>query len=150
LIVRVALDSNIIIYAEGLSDDPRNAIAQDLIDALSADLLIIPLQAVAETLQWLIKKARLPRSEAAASASHWTHRYAVQATDHAVMSSAMELVSSHDLQTFDAIILAAAAEARASVLLSEDMQNGFRWRGVTVANPFLTPRSPLIDSLLRS
>lgn len=147
--MRVALDSNVIIYAEGLIDDPRNAIAQDLIENLPVDTLVIPLQAIVETLQWLVKKAKLPRGEAAANVEYWVTRYAVQATDHAVMTSALALVSTHDFPTYDAIVLSAAAEARADFLLTEDMHNGFRWRGVTVANPFSEAPLPPIAKLLR-
>jgi hypothetical protein len=32
--------------------------------------------------------------------------------------------------------------------LSEDMQDGFSWRGVTVVNPFASKRHPLLDGLL--
>jgi predicted nucleic acid-binding protein len=36
-------------------------------------------------------------------------------------------------------MLAAAAQADCRLLLSEDMQDGFTWRSVTVRNPFATP-----------
>jgi predicted nucleic acid-binding protein len=146
--MRVALDSNVMIYAEGLTDDPRNAVAQNVLDGLPAGSLVIPLQAAAETLRWLIKRAKLPRKQAVRNVDRWVARYATQATDHIVLTSAFELVSSHNLQIFDAVILAAAAEARASVLLSEDMQEGFRWRGVTVANPFAAKPSTYIANIL--
>ena len=148
--MRAALDSNVIIYAEGLAEDPRNKVAQDLLLAIPGGALVVPLQAAAETLRWLIKKAKLPRAKAARSVGRWIARYAVQPTDHAVMTSALELIEKHNFQVFDAIILAAAAEARAAVLLSEDMQDGFRWRGVTVANPFSDAPSPIIARLLKS
>ncbi|WP_205963481.1 PIN domain-containing protein [Roseicella aquatilis] len=32
-----------------------------------------------------------------------------------------------------------AAEAECRLLLSEDIQDGFTWRGVTVRNPFAAP-----------
>jgi len=41
-----------------------------------------------------------------------------------------------------------AAENRCRLLLSEDFQNGFTWRGVTVVNPFATQQSPLLEDLL--
>jgi predicted nucleic acid-binding protein len=34
------------------------------------------------------------------------------------------------------------------LLLSEDLQEGFTWRGVTVTNPFAKSRHPLLDALL--
>ena len=54
--MKVALDSNIIIYAEGLADDPRNSQAQRIIAAILPSNLVVPLQAISETLFWLIKR----------------------------------------------------------------------------------------------
>jgi hypothetical protein len=33
-------------------------------------------------------------------------------------------------------------------MIVEDLQDGFTWGGVTVANPFASPRHPLLDALL--
>jgi hypothetical protein len=50
------------------------------------------------------------------------------------------------LAIWDAIILAAASEAGCRVLLSEDMQEGFTWGGVTIINPFaFSPHRLLVD-----
>jgi predicted nucleic acid-binding protein len=56
----------------------------------------------------------------------------------------------HQLPIWDALILAVAAESRCRLLLSEDFQNGFTWRGVTVVNPFGTQIPPLLTDLLNS
>jgi predicted nucleic acid-binding protein len=45
-------------------------------------------------------------------------------------------------------MLAAAADAGCRLLLSEDLQEGFTWRGVTVVNPFADTRHPLLAALL--
>jgi predicted nucleic acid-binding protein len=58
------------------------------------------------------------------------------ATSPAVLFDAMELVTSHRLSFWDAIMLAAAAHSGCRLLISEDMQDGFTWRGVTIRNPF--------------
>lgn len=146
--MKVALDSNILIYAEGLTEDHRNELAQNIIVAVSPDRLVIPIQSISETLYWLINRARLPRVEASERAQFWLSNYAAQAVTENVMLAAMQVVSSHGLQVFDAIILACADEAGAHVLLSEDMQHGFRWRGVTIINPFLAEPHPMIKSLV--
>jgi predicted nucleic acid-binding protein len=39
---------------------------------------------------------------------------------------------------WDALIMSVAAENKCRLLISEDFQNGFTWRGVTVVNPFDT------------
>ncbi len=66
------------------------------------------------------------------------------------MLSAVDLAVHHQLGIWDAVMLAAASEAGCRLLLSEDMQDGFTWGGVTVANPFATPRHPLLDAMLQS
>jgi predicted nucleic acid-binding protein len=146
--VKVALDSNVMIYSEGLTEDHRNAIAQNILSAVPSDQLVIPVQSVSETLYWLINRAKMPRMEASDRAQFWISNYLSQAVTVAVMTAAMDVISTHGLQVFDAIILACAEEAGASVLLSEDMQHGFRWRGVTIINPFLAEPHPLIKTLV--
>ena len=48
----------------------------------------------------------------------------------------------------DALVLNVAAEGGARLLLSEDLQPGFSWRGVWVVNPLVPPNDPLLDQLL--
>ena len=66
------------------------------------------------------------------------------------MIAATDLAVAHQLGIWDAIVLSAAADAGCRLLLSEDLQDGFTWRGVTVANPFATPRNPLLEAMLSS
>jgi predicted nucleic acid-binding protein len=54
----------------------------------------------------------------------------------------------HQLAFWDAIVLSAAADANCRVLLSEDLQDGFTWSGVTVVNPFAATPHPLLDAAL--
>jgi predicted nucleic acid-binding protein len=142
-----ALDSNILIYVEGRSDDWRSGAAQDLLNKMEPNQIIIPCQSIAETIRWLLKRARLEPAVVMKSANDWLETFRSQETNSNVISKAMELVEHHHLQVFDAIILSAAAEANADILLTEDMQHGFRWRGVTVINPFLPDPHPLLKKL---
>ena len=64
------------------------------------------------------------------------------------MVSATDLVSDHGLTIWDSVVLAASAEAECRLLLSEDLQEGFTWRGVTVTNPFAQKLHPLLAALL--
>ncbi len=41
----------------------------------------------------------------------------------------------------------AAAEAGCRLLLSEDLQEGFTWGGVTVVNPFAATVHPLLEEM---
>lgn len=52
---------------------------------------------------------------------------------------AMHLARTDRLPFYDALIVAAAADAKCEVLLTEDMQHGRRFGGVTIRNPFIDP-----------
>jgi predicted nucleic acid-binding protein len=136
------------IYAENLVDDPRNATAQKLLGVFSADQVVVPLQSVSETLCWLIARAKLSRRHATERVQFWLTNYVPQPVTAAVMAAAMDVIAVHGLQVFDAIILACASEANAPMLLSEDMQHDFRWRGVTIVNPFLAQPHPMIKAMM--
>jgi predicted nucleic acid-binding protein len=45
------------------------------------------------------------------------------------------------------MVVSVVAEQRCRVLLSEDLQHGFTWRGTTVVDPFKQPAHPLLDAL---
>lgn len=53
-------------------------------------------------------------------------------------------------RTEDAVTPIIAAEAGSGLPLSEDMQDGFGYRGITVANPFAETLHPLLASLLET
>ena len=61
----------------------------------------------------------------------------------------MTLSRDHQLGIWDSIILASAADARCRLLLSEDLQDGFSWSGVTVVNPFVSKPNPLLARLIQ-
>jgi hypothetical protein len=46
------------------------------------------------------------------------------------------------------LVMAVAAENRCRILLTEDLQHGFTWRGVTIINPFVPDESPLLAAIL--
>ncbi len=143
-----ALDSNVMIYAEGHLDDPRNSSAQNILKVVPSSDFVIPVQAIAETTNWLIRKAKRSKPFAAQRAAYWLERYQIQSTTEDVLASAFELIAAHHFQVFDAIILSAAAVAGTDVLLSEDLQHGFQWKGVTIINPFATEQHPLFVALM--
>jgi predicted nucleic acid-binding protein len=147
--MRIALDSNVMIYAEGLSEGAKRFKALEVLDAIPALDLLIPFQAVGETLRWLVHKGGIPKDTATKRIARWTAKYPTQATDAQVFQGALELVSQHGFQIWDAVVCAAAAEGGASVLLSEDMHQGFKWRGVIIINPFALEPHALFTEILK-
>ena len=62
----------------------------------------------------------------------WADVFRVRDSSWAALQAAMDLHADHQLQIWDALILAVAAEHRCRILLSEDLQHAFTWRGVTL------------------
>jgi len=80
----------------------------------------------------------------------WTDSFEVADSSWSAFQAAIDLSIDHRLQIWDALIMAVAAENRCRLLVSEDLQNGFTWRGITVVNPFSEPSSPLLDNILQT
>jgi predicted nucleic acid-binding protein len=62
--------------------------------------------------------------------------------------AAADLAATHRLGIWDSIMIAVAAENGCQLLLSEDLQDGFIWSGLTGANPFAAVPHPLLTALL--
>jgi predicted nucleic acid-binding protein len=60
----------------------------------------------------------------------------------------MDAVIGHRLSFWDAMMWATAKHAGCSLLLSEDGDDGRLLGGVTLVNPFASPRSPLLVQAL--
>jgi predicted nucleic acid-binding protein len=54
-----------------------------------------------------------------------------------IHAQAVKLARTGALSFYDALVVAAAADAGCRVLLTEDMQHGRKFGGVTIQNPFL-------------
>lgn len=146
--MNIALDSNILVYFEGVNGPDRAATAQDLLLRLPTAKVRLPAQALGETYRVLTGKARWPRDQAKAAVLAWVDAYELVPTSASTLTRAVEVAAAHHLQIWDAIILAAATEADCRLLLSGDMQDGFTYAGVTVANPFAEPMNPLLAATL--
>jgi predicted nucleic acid-binding protein len=124
------------------------AAAMDLLERLPEEATLLPVQALAELLHVLVRKGGRSRSSARQAVLSWGDAYPLIETSPSVLVSAMDLAVDHELGTWDAVVLSAAADARCRLLLSEDLQDGFTWGGVTVTNPFKKPRHPILERTL--
>jgi len=144
----VALDTNVLAYAEGVNGLAMKKAALELVGKLPQSSVILPVQTLGELFQVLVRKAARPPADARAAVLSWCDAFAVVETSAAVMLAAADLAVDHQFGIWDAVVLSAAAEADCRLLLSEDMQHGFIWKGVTVVNPFAKSRHPLLEALL--
>lgn len=146
--MRVALDTNILAYAEGVNGASRKRSVLKLIERLPQADTFLPVQALGELFHVLVRKARQNPARARKAILGWQDAYPVIETSSEVMLSAADLATDHQLTIWDAVILSAAAAAGCRMLLSEDLQDGFVWRGVSVANPFGHHKDELLSALL--
>jgi predicted nucleic acid-binding protein len=146
--MRVALDTNLLVYAQGLDGRTKQRRTVDTIQALPADLIVVPAQCLGELFNVLVRKGAYSPEAARNAILNWHNSYAIADTTASVVASAADVASKHQLNIWDSVILAASASAGCRLLLSEDLQDGFTWTGLTVANPFASPVHPLLDALL--
>lgn len=146
--MRAALDTNLLVYAEGFGDDTRVGATRQLLEQLSEADLVIPLQCLAELFRVLTGKAGRPAAQVQEAVLGWMDAYPVLDSNSAAWRGAMDLCVAHQLASWDALVLNVAAEGGARLLLTEDLHPGFSWRGVRVVNPLVEPIDPLLRQLL--
>lgn len=146
--MNIAVDTNVLAYAEGMHDETRRDQAQQLLQSLPPESTFVPVQALGELFNILVHKARWSKAKAGKAALSWGDAFPLIETSNDVMLAATDLASAHQLGIWDAVILSAAADARCRLVLSEDLQDGFTWRGLTVTNPFSSSPHPLLIAVL--
>ena len=136
-----ALDTNILVYVEGVNGAAREAASRALIARIPEAVGVIPAQALGELYNVLTRKAAWPSDRARAAVSAWRDTFPLAPTTTSTIIDAVDLAADHRLGIWDSVMIAVAAESGCRLLLSEDLQDGFTWRGVTVVNPFAEPPS---------
>jgi len=147
--VRIALDTNVLAYAEGIGDQTRRDTSLLLLELLPVNDVLLPAQALGELYRVLTEKARRNPGKSREAILSWADSYAVADSSWAAFQSALDLCVDHGLQIWDALIMAVAAEHRCRLLLTEDLQHGFTWRGVSVVNPYAGTIHPLLERALK-
>ncbi len=146
--MRIALDTNVLAYAEGINGAERRDAALALIRRVPHGAAVVPVQVLGELFNVLVRKGRKSRSEARDALLSWRDTFPVVETSPEGMLAAVDLATDHQLGIWDAVILSVASQSGCRLLLSEDLQEGFTWAGVTVVNPFTSPQHALLRALL--
>jgi predicted nucleic acid-binding protein len=146
----VALDTNVLAYAEGVNAGLRQQEARELVEMLPQEETLLPVQVLGELFNVLTRKAGRSRSSARDAVLSWRDTFGVVETTGEIVIIAADLAADHSMSIWDAVILSTASDAGCRLLLSEDLQEGFTWGGVTVTNPFAATRHPLLQGVLRS
>lgn len=146
--IRVALDSNILAYLAGVcrvaEDEAKVAGVRATIARLNTCAsLIAPVQTLGE-LFVVLRRAGYGAADARGVVLEFGAAFGAVGSETRIIAGACDLVVDHRLQFWDALIVTAAADAGCSLLLSEDMQDGFVLRGMTIVDPLrATPHAKL-------
>jgi predicted nucleic acid-binding protein len=145
--IRVALDSNILIYAELEPESEKGTRAADLILRAARDG-VVPAQVLGEYLRFVQRRVPVAFEEAVRQASIYQAAFLTPPTTVAVIDNAAELARAHGMQFWDCVICAASIEAGAKVLMTEDMQDGRMVEGLRLLNPFSPANAGAVETLL--
>jgi predicted nucleic acid-binding protein len=144
--IRVAIDSNVLIYAEFEPDSAKGIRSTELI-LQAARNGVIPAQVLGEFLRFV--QRRLPASfeDAVRQAVLYQSVFLTPPTTDAIINKASELARVHRMQLWDGVVCAASAQAGAKALLTEDMQDGRIIDSLRLLNPFAAANTKPIDDL---
>lgn len=136
---QIALDSNILLYLAGFwkveADKTKIVRAKEILGKLrKTEDIFAPIQALGELFAVLLRNGK-PVEFVRTVVLEFSEGFGTANSSATTLAAAMDLVVVHQLQFWDALIVTAAVEAGCSFLLSEDMQDGFVVRGLTIVNP---------------
>jgi predicted nucleic acid-binding protein len=145
--IRVALDSNILIYAELEPESEKGTRSADLI-LRAARNGVIPVQVLGEYLRFVQRRVPEAFDDAIRQASIYRAAFLTPPTTDAVIDAASSLARTHRMQLWDCVVFAASAHAGAKVLLTEDRQDGRILDGLRLIDPFVASNADAIETLL--
>lgn len=133
---RCFVDSNVLIYAEDRSSGPKRYQARRLIqEVMRTKTGVVSLQILQEYFAVVTKKLGIEAARA-------RHRVELLGRLDVVILGVQDLLAAidlhrlHTIAIWDALVVRAALNAGCRVLYSEDLQDGRRFEGLQVVNPF--------------
>lgn len=132
------IDTNVLLYAAmdqiRPEDTAKRPVASDLINEAR---FAISAQVMAEFYYNATKLSPTKLSED--EATFWLDQLATQLcipVDSALVRDAIALARRYEIKYWDGAIIAAAHQAKTSIVYSEDINHGQKYGAVTVINPF--------------
>lgn len=82
------------------------------------------------------RKNLLDISHSSKFVKDWLEVFELASATDSVLLEAIDTIESHKLSFWDAMLLTTARRSGCSALLSEDLQDGWRLKGLEIINPF--------------
>ena len=134
------VDTNVLLYAHDRSAGMKHDRAQSLIEQLwESGEGVVSTQVLQELCLNLRRKVHhpLPIEEVRKLIKDYSSWEVITNTAESVIE-ALDIESRYKLSFWDALIIHAAEAAGASILYSEDLATGQRYRGIQVVNPLVS------------
>lgn len=130
------LDSNILIYTDDAGSPAKQTVAIDLVQRCHAGRSgVLSVQVLQEYFVVTTRKLGVNAAVARRKAELFSRMHVV-ATGPDDVLAAIDLHRLHGLSFWDALIVRSALNAGCARIYSEDFQEGRRFEGVEVVNPF--------------
>ncbi|MBI1778474.1 MAG: PIN domain-containing protein [Proteobacteria bacterium] len=133
---RFTLDTNILVYSVDSKAGTRHMLALEIVNLAVERDCCLTLQALSEFYAAVTRKGIVPPMEAAAQAEDWLEIFPAAAASQTSVKAALASVASGRASYWDALLLATAAEAGCTTILTEDLSDGSTFDGVRIHNPF--------------
>jgi len=143
-------DTNLLVYIQDSRDPVKQSIATDIYRRMTTlDDSRIATQVMGELYTVLTRKLHQDPPTAAAAVKSLSIVFDPFGFDAADVHIALSLAADGVLSYWDGLLVSAAARTSCTVLISEDMQDGFRFNELEILAPFTNNRlNPHLDELL--
>jgi len=132
----VSIDTNVLIYSIDTSDAAKQEIADGVVERLIAARGCMPLQCLSEFYALTTRKRLITPHQAERVVERMLMSLVIVSAEALDVVEAMHLQQQHGMQYFDALLIATARRVGCTLFLTEDMQHGRSFGGITVDNPF--------------
>ncbi len=133
---RFSLDTNILVYALDANAGDRHVLAARIVEQAVRCECYLTLQSVSEFFAVVTRKRLVSRAEAIAQARDWLDMFRTVPASVDAVRSALDAAASGRASYWDALLVATAAEAGCTAILTEDLADGALLHGVRILNPF--------------
>jgi predicted nucleic acid-binding protein len=133
---RFTLDTNVLVYYVDTGAGPRHHRAIEIVERAAEQDCWLTLQSVSEFYAAVTRKGLVARERAAALANDWLEAFPSAAPSVSAMRAALVSAAAGRASWWDAVLVATAAEAGCTAILTEDLSDGGSLHGVRVLNPF--------------
>lgn len=133
--MRFSLDSNLLVYSVARTEDARHEAALEIVDRASGVDCWLTLQSLSEFYS-VTRRKGIPAATAAAQVENWLGIFPSVAVSSSAVRRAIADHLGSRASYWDALLVATAAEAGCTFVLSEDMADGAVLGGVRIHNPF--------------